>query len=173
MAAGKSAYIRRIYLHLALEPEHLTVSYVTQIVLLTITVHVRLIFTTFATVTADGAVAGKSAYIRYVVPTPDDEEATVEYDLDEEDEQWLQQHSRHVCARFSAASDDGNLQFCCTYCYRHNSASACSAPQTKPLFLYISTSNCYVKDHVIDYARLSCNWCLPATRSACLCTCDI
>jgi hypothetical protein len=27
-----------------------------------------------------------------VVPTPDDEEATVEYDLDEEDEDWLQHH---------------------------------------------------------------------------------
>ena len=34
----------------------------------------------------------KSAYVRYVVPTPDDEEATVEYDLDEEDEEWLQQY---------------------------------------------------------------------------------
>ena len=35
---------------------------------------------------------GKSAYIRYVVPTPDDEEATVEYDLDEDDEEWLQRY---------------------------------------------------------------------------------
>ena len=50
-----------------------------------------------ANVDAEGAHAGKSSYIRYVVPTPDDEEATVEYDLDEEDEQWLQQHNRQVC----------------------------------------------------------------------------
>ncbi|KAL0040967.1 hypothetical protein WJX77_000497 [Trebouxia sp. C0004] len=40
----------------------------------------------------ENATGGKSAYIRYVVPTPDDEEATVEYDLDEEDEEWLQHH---------------------------------------------------------------------------------
>ncbi|KAL0043638.1 hypothetical protein WJX79_010663 [Trebouxia sp. C0005] len=40
----------------------------------------------------ENAKGGKSAYIRYVVPTPDDEEATVEYDLDEEDEEWLQHH---------------------------------------------------------------------------------
>ncbi len=46
---------------------------------------------------AEGAAGGKSAYIRYVVPTPDDEEATVEYDLDEEDEEWLQQHNSQVC----------------------------------------------------------------------------
>ena len=45
---------------------------------------------------AEGAAAGKSAYIRYVVPTPDDEEATVEYDLDEEDEEWLQKHNHKV-----------------------------------------------------------------------------
>lgn len=45
---------------------------------------------------AEGATAGKSAYIRYVVPTPDDEEATVEYDLDEEDEEWLQKHNHKV-----------------------------------------------------------------------------
>lgn len=44
----------------------------------------------------EGAAAGRSAYIRYVVPTPDDEEATVEYDLDEEDEEWLQQHNHKV-----------------------------------------------------------------------------
>ncbi|KAL0045735.1 hypothetical protein WJX82_003086 [Trebouxia sp. C0006] len=40
----------------------------------------------------ESATGGKSAYIRYVVPTPDDEEATVEYNLDEEDEEWLQHH---------------------------------------------------------------------------------
>lgn len=40
--------------------------------------------------------AGQSAYVRYVVPTPDDQEATVEYDLDEEDEEWLQKHNLHV-----------------------------------------------------------------------------
>lgn len=45
---------------------------------------------------ADALGIGKSAYIRYVVPTPDDQEATVEYDLDEEDEEWLQKHNSHV-----------------------------------------------------------------------------
>ena len=44
----------------------------------------------------EGATAGRAAYIRYVVPTPDDEEATVEYDLDEEDEEWLQRHNHKV-----------------------------------------------------------------------------
>ena len=53
-----------------------------------------------ATPAAGGAAAGKSAYVRYVVPTPDHEEATVEYDLDEEDEQWLQQHNRQVISAF-------------------------------------------------------------------------
>ena len=42
------------------------------------------------------AQTGRSAYIRYVVPTPDDQEATVEYDLDEEDEEWLQKHNSRV-----------------------------------------------------------------------------
>ncbi len=48
---------------------------------------------------AENATGGKSAYIRYVVPTPDDEEATVEYNLDEEDEEWLQHHCQvsHAC----------------------------------------------------------------------------
>lgn len=45
---------------------------------------------------AEGLNAAKSAYIRYVVPTPDDQEATVEYDLDEEDEDWLQEHNLRV-----------------------------------------------------------------------------
>lgn len=45
---------------------------------------------------AEGSAAGGAAYVRYVVPTPDDEEATVEYDLDEEDEEWLQQHNHKV-----------------------------------------------------------------------------
>ena len=44
----------------------------------------------------EGAAAGRAAYVRYVVPTPDDEEATVEYDLDEEDEEWLQRHNHKV-----------------------------------------------------------------------------
>ena len=44
----------------------------------------------------EGAAAGGAAYVRYVVPTPDDEEATVEYDLDEEDEEWLQRHNHKV-----------------------------------------------------------------------------
>ena len=54
-------------------------------------------------VCVEGAAAGKSAYVRYVVPTPDDEEATVEYDLDEEDEEWLQLHNHKVpdCCIFS------------------------------------------------------------------------
>ena len=55
---------------------------------------------------AEAADVGQSAYIRYVVPTPDDQEATVEYDLDEEDEEWLQKHNSHVrmhCCTFIAA----------------------------------------------------------------------
>ena len=66
--------------------------------------------TIIATIAADGVAASKSAYIRYVVPTPDDEEATVEYDLDEEDEQWLQQYSRQVTFSLSATCNcDKNL----------------------------------------------------------------
>ena len=47
-------------------------------------------------VCAEGAAASGAAYVRYVVPTPDDEEATVEYDLDEEDEEWLKRHNHKV-----------------------------------------------------------------------------
>lgn len=50
----------------------------------------------FCCVCIEGSAARGAAYVRYVVPTPDDEEATVEYDLDEEDEEWLQQHNHKV-----------------------------------------------------------------------------
>lgn len=42
-----------------------------------------------------------------MVPTPDDEEATVEYDLDEEDEEWLQHHCQVSCASLLSQSVRG------------------------------------------------------------------
>lgn len=46
-----------------------------------------------------------------MVPTPDDEEATVEYDLDEEDEEWLQHH-----CQVSHAS----VLLQCVHCLKHD-----------------------------------------------------
>ena len=62
---------------------------------------------------AEGAAAGRSAYIRYVVPTPDDEEATVEYDLDEEDEEWLQQHNHKVLRMTDCSKQSVTALFIC------------------------------------------------------------
>lgn len=38
-------------------------------------------------------------YVRYLEPTPDDLDLTVEYDLDEEDEEWLEDFNDKVGER--------------------------------------------------------------------------
>lgn len=43
---------------------------------------------------AQAALASDPPYIRYVQPTPDDQDLAIEYDLDEEDEEWLAEYNK-------------------------------------------------------------------------------
>ena len=45
-----------------------------------------------------------AGYIRYVAPTPEEQEAMLEYDMDSDDEEWLAQYERQLSSRSAAAS---------------------------------------------------------------------
>ena len=49
-----------------------------------------------ALASAAAAAAADPPYVRYVGPTPDDMDLAIEYDLDEEDEQWLEAYNEQV-----------------------------------------------------------------------------
>lgn len=45
---------------------------------------------------AEAALASDPPYFRYVQPTPDDLDLAIEYDLDDEDEDWLEEHNKEA-----------------------------------------------------------------------------
>lgn len=63
-------------------------------------------------------------YVRYLEPTPDDLDLSVEYDVDEEDEEWLEVFNERVRACMCGCSGDGAAPEPCGAAWAH----VCATP---------------------------------------------
>lgn len=88
-------------------------------------------------------------YVRYLEPTPDDLDLSVEYDVDEEDEEWLEVFNERVRACMCGCSGDGAAPEPCGAAWAHVCATRVNVPRL-PLPPRCGTQHCSLCVHAAE-----------------------